>query len=62
VGTRFILVRAEHPYFQSLVACATGTINDQTCNRGYKQSREGGEAPRSIVKVEVELRSYKVES
>jgi hypothetical protein len=29
---------------------------------GYKQSREGGEAPRSFIEVEVELRSCKVES
>jgi hypothetical protein len=28
----------------------------------YKQSREGGEANRSLIGVEVELRSYKVES
>jgi hypothetical protein len=55
--TRFILVRTECPYFQSSVACTTGTIDDQTRNRGYKQSREGGEAPRSLIKVEVELRS-----
>jgi hypothetical protein len=39
-----------------------GTTDDQTCSRGYKQSREGGEAPRCLVGVEVELRSYKVES
>jgi hypothetical protein len=35
-GARFILVRAECPYFQSSMACATGTIDDQTCSRGYK--------------------------
>jgi hypothetical protein len=28
------------------VACATSTIDDQTRGRGYKQSREGGEAPK----------------
>jgi hypothetical protein len=61
-GTRFILVRAKRPYIQSLVAYAFNTIDDQTCIRGYKQSREGGEAPRSLISVEVELRSYKVES
>jgi hypothetical protein len=37
----FLLVRAERPYFQSLVACSTDTINDQTCSRGYKRLREG---------------------
>jgi hypothetical protein len=34
----------------------------QTGNRGYRQSREGGEAPMSLIGVEVELRSCKVES
>jgi hypothetical protein len=29
VGARFILVWVECPYFQSSVACATGTIDDQ---------------------------------
>jgi hypothetical protein len=53
----FILVRAELPYIQSSVACATDTIDDQTCSKGYKKSREGGEAPRSLIGVEVELRS-----
>jgi hypothetical protein len=57
-----ILVRAECPYFQSSVACATDTIDDQTRSMGYKQSREGGEAPGSLIEVEVELRSCKVES
>jgi hypothetical protein len=45
---RFILVRAERPYFQSSVACATDTIDDQTRSMGYKWSREGGEAPKSL--------------
>jgi hypothetical protein len=36
---RFILVRVEHPYIQSLVACATGTIDDQTRSR-VTSSRE----------------------
>ena len=62
MDARFILVRVERPYIQSSVACATDTIDDQTRSRGYKQSREGGEAPRSLIRVEVELRSYKVES
>jgi hypothetical protein len=44
----FILVRAERPYFQSSVACATGIIDDQTRSRGYKQLREGGEVPKSL--------------
>jgi hypothetical protein len=61
-GTRFILVRAEYPYFQSLVACTTSTIDDQTRSRGYMQSREGEEASRSLIGVEVELISCKVES
>jgi hypothetical protein len=39
-GARFILVWAERPYFQSLMAYATGTIDDQTCSRDYKRSRE----------------------
>jgi hypothetical protein len=56
-GTRFILVQAERPYIHSLVACAIGTIDDQTRSRGYKQSREGREAPISLIVVEVELRS-----
>jgi hypothetical protein len=56
-GRKIILVLAECPYIQSLVACATCTINDQTHSRGYKQSRKGGEAPRSLIGVEVELRS-----
>jgi hypothetical protein len=29
IGARFILVQAEHNYFQSSVAYATGTIDDQ---------------------------------
>jgi hypothetical protein len=33
-GARFILVRAERPYILSSVACATGTIGDQTRSRG----------------------------
>jgi hypothetical protein len=61
-GARFILVWAECLYFQLSVACTTITIDDQTRSRGYKQSREGGEAPRSLIGVEVELRSCKVES
>jgi hypothetical protein len=48
--TRFILVRTERFYIQSSVACATDTIDDQTHSRGYKQSREGGEAPRSVIR------------
>jgi hypothetical protein len=47
-GTIFILVRAERPYFHSSVAYATSTIDDQTRSRGYKHSREGGEAPKSL--------------
>jgi hypothetical protein len=61
-GTRSILVRAEYPYFQSSVVCPTSTIDDQTRSRSYKQSREGGNAPRSLIGVEVELRICKVES
>jgi hypothetical protein len=61
-GARFILIWAEHPYFQSSVAYATGIIDDQTRSRSYKQSREGGEAPRSLIGVEVELRNCKVAS
>jgi hypothetical protein len=61
-GARIILVRAERSYFHSSVACATDTIDDQTHSRGYKQSREGGEVPRSLIGVEVELRRCKVES
>jgi hypothetical protein len=61
-GTIFILVRVECPYFQSSVACATDTIDDQTRSRGYKQTRKGGEASKSLIEVEVELRSCKVES
>jgi hypothetical protein len=61
-GARFILVQAERPYFQSLMACTTDTIDDQTRSRGYKQSKEGGEAPKFLIRMEVELRSYKVES
>jgi hypothetical protein len=60
---RFILVLLECRYFQSSsVACGTGTIDDQTRSMSYKQSREGGEAPRSLIRVEVELRRCKVES
>jgi hypothetical protein len=59
-GVRFILVQTECPYFQSSVASATGTNDDQTHSRGYKQSRVGGEDHRSLIGVEVELRSCKV--
>jgi hypothetical protein len=58
-AARFILVRAERPYIQASLACATDTIDDQTCSRGYKQSREGEEAP---IRAEVELRSREVKS
>jgi hypothetical protein len=61
-GARFILVQIECSYFQSLVACGIGTIDDQTYSRGYKKSREVGEAPISLIRVKVELRNYKVES
>jgi hypothetical protein len=44
------------------VACATGTIDNQTRSKGYKRLREGGEAPKSLYRVEVELRSCRVES
>jgi hypothetical protein len=54
-GARFILVWVEHPYVHSSVSCATDTIDDQTRCRGYKESRGGGEAPRSLIGVEVEL-------
>jgi hypothetical protein len=47
-GARFVLVRAERPYFQSSVACSTGIIDDQTRSRGYQLSREEAEAPRSL--------------
>jgi hypothetical protein len=50
-GARIILVWAECPYFQSSVACISGTMDDQTHSRGYKQPREVGE-----------VRSHKVES
>jgi hypothetical protein len=59
---RFILVRAERPYIQLLMACVAGTIDDQTHSRGYKQLREEVEALISLIGVEVKLRSYKVES
>jgi hypothetical protein len=48
-----------HPIIGGL---RTGTMDDQTCSRGYKQLREEGEAPRSHIEVEVELRSKEVES
>jgi hypothetical protein len=41
VDARFILVQAEHPYFQSSVARATGTLLLITRNRDYKRAREG---------------------
>jgi hypothetical protein len=43
-------------------ACATSIIDDQTHCRGYKQSREGGEALTSLIGIKVELKSCKVES
>jgi hypothetical protein len=36
VGARFILVRAERPYIQSSMACATDTLLLNACSRGYK--------------------------
>jgi hypothetical protein len=57
-GTRFILVQTKRPYIQSSVACATTcTIDDQTRSRGYNQSRDGEEAPRSLIGVELWLKS-----
>jgi hypothetical protein len=61
-GARFILVEAERPYFQSSADCTTGTIDDQTCSRGYKRSREGGEAPKSLYWVGSGDKGYKMES
>jgi hypothetical protein len=65
VGTRFKLVRAEHPYIQSSAACATGTLVARCCSRGYKwvtsgREREGrlpGLLCGSILKT-TELESY----
>jgi hypothetical protein len=39
VGARFILVRAELPYFQLSTACATNTIDDQTRSRAKSGER-----------------------
>jgi hypothetical protein len=39
MGTRFILVRAERPYFQSLMARTTDILLLIACSRGYKQVR-----------------------
>jgi hypothetical protein len=49
-------------YSQSSMTCTTDIIDDQTCSRGYKQSRKGGEARRSLIEVKVGLRSLEVES
>jgi hypothetical protein len=57
VGTRSILVRVKHPYIQPSAACATGTIANNACSRGYKREREGGEAPKSLVVEQVALRA-----
>jgi hypothetical protein len=48
-GVRFILVWAERPCFESSVACANDTIDDQTRTRGYKRLREGGVAPKYLL-------------
>jgi hypothetical protein len=40
-GTRFILVRAEHPYLQYPVACTTDTLLLNAHSGGYKWVREG---------------------
>jgi hypothetical protein len=37
------------------MACATDTLLIKARNRGYKQTREGGEAHKSLIVVEVEL-------
>jgi hypothetical protein len=61
-GTRFIPVRAERPYFQSSVACATGTI-DVKFVVGVTSGREREERlPSLFIVVEMELTSYWVES
>jgi hypothetical protein len=46
---KFIMVRAGRPYIISSVACATDTIDDQTHNKSYKRSREGGVTLRSLI-------------
>jgi hypothetical protein len=61
-GARFILDRAERPYFQSSVACATGTIDDQTRSRGYNDREREERLPSLFIRVEVEFRSYRVVS
>jgi hypothetical protein len=43
------------------VTYTTNTIVDQTYSRDYKQPREGREALISLIVVEVELISYKVQ-
>jgi hypothetical protein len=42
VDARFIQVRVEHPYIQSLVARATSTLLLNARSRGYKPVKEGG--------------------
>jgi hypothetical protein len=47
VGARFILVRAERPYFQSSVVCTTDTLILNARSRGLKRTREEG-VPKSL--------------
>jgi hypothetical protein len=48
VDARFILVRTERSYFQSLVACATNILLLNARSRGYKRAREA-RVPKSLL-------------
>jgi hypothetical protein len=47
MDAKFILVRAGHPYFQSSVVWATGSLLFNALSREYKRS-EKGRVPKSI--------------
>jgi hypothetical protein len=56
-NVRFILVRTERSYFQSLWLMLLVLLMVKTYIKGYKRVKEGGEAPRSFIGVEVKLRA-----
>jgi hypothetical protein len=55
VGARFIVVRTERSYIQSLVACATAPLLINAYSKGYKWMRERRGSSVSCAEV-VELR------
>jgi hypothetical protein len=62
VGTRFYWFGQNVPTSSHQRLVLPTPLKIKTRSGGYKRTREGGEAPKSLIGVEVELRNYRVES